>query len=542
MRIVLGFALCISAVAAERPTVVLTFDDAVKSHVDVVAPILKAHGFGATFFITHGWMDDSEHFLSWEDCATLHEMGFEIGNHTWTHGSFRTPRMGALLRGELALVEYKLSEVGVPKPISFAWPGNGFGPEALRTLEEAGYKLARRGMQPEIPYGAIVPGPIYDPATHHPLLIPTAGDAYPKWDLEHFKIVVDRAKDGGMVVLQFHGVPDVAHPWVHTPKEAFEEYMQYLADEDFRVIALRDLLPLAPEIAPDDPLAATRYPEKEGDAADLPKTVANSRADADYWVANMKAHGYSRDEMAEVFGANLENDTAPTTARVLPYPGGRHPRIGFLNGAVAPWRGTKASIFAPWGGYVVVDLPEAIFSNLGLMYLAHTHIPTMWDDANVVIEDKDWTRLDDGSLVNEWKLPNGVVVGAEVAPTEQGADFLLWLKNGSDAPLTGLRTQICAMFRGMSGMNGLTNDNKTLDAPIASARNDAGDRWTFIAFEHCGRAWANAKCPCMHSDPVLPDAAKGTRVETRGRLVFFEGGDPSEVIRALTAFAGPTAE
>ncbi|HMV26746.1 MAG TPA: hypothetical protein PKA26_07670, partial [bacterium] len=31
--------------------------------------------------------------------------------------------------------------------------GNGFGPEALAQLQQHGYQLARRGMQPEVPYG-----------------------------------------------------------------------------------------------------------------------------------------------------------------------------------------------------------------------------------------------------------------------------------------------------------------------------------------------------------------------------------------------------
>ena len=46
---------------------------------------------------------------------------------------------------------------------------------------------------------------------------------------------------------------------------------------------------------------------------------------------------------------------------VLPYPGGRHPRIGFLDGAVDPQRETKVSVFTPWddSSYVVVDVPEA---------------------------------------------------------------------------------------------------------------------------------------------------------------------------------------
>ena len=65
---------------------------------------------------------------------------------------------------------------------------------------------------------------------------------------------------------------------------------------------------------------------------------------------------------------------------MLPYPGGRHPRIGFLEGAIDPQRETKLSVFTPWhdSSYVVADVPEAIWSNLGLTYLAHTHIPTIW--------------------------------------------------------------------------------------------------------------------------------------------------------------------
>jgi peptidoglycan/xylan/chitin deacetylase (PgdA/CDA1 family) len=35
--------------------VVLTFDDASRSHVTVAAPLLKKHGFGATFFIAEGF-------------------------------------------------------------------------------------------------------------------------------------------------------------------------------------------------------------------------------------------------------------------------------------------------------------------------------------------------------------------------------------------------------------------------------------------------------------------------------------------------------
>jgi peptidoglycan-N-acetylglucosamine deacetylase len=241
-------------------TVVLTFDDAVKSQLTVVAPLLKQLGFQATFFITQRWMNDQSNFLTWEETAELYRMGFEIGNHSWTHSDFGKAENGVKLGEELQMVEKELARVGVPKPVSFAWCGNAFGPEAIEQLRRHGYKMARRGMQPEIPYGTIQVGPALDIAKHHPLLIPTTGDAYPGWTLEHFKKVIHSAKPGEIVVLQFHGVPDIKHPWVNTLPEEFSQYMNYLKQNGYRTIALRDLLNYYNSSRlPDDPLMKTRW-------------------------------------------------------------------------------------------------------------------------------------------------------------------------------------------------------------------------------------------------------------------------------------------
>ena len=97
-----------------------------------------------------------------------------------------------------------------------------------------------------------------------------------------------------------------------------------------------------------------------------------------FWLTNMTRHAYSLDEMSGVLGLTT-NRVAEALRRfqiksralvpravdsllVLPYPGERHPRIGFLDGAVDPQRETKFSVFVPWdpASYVVIDLPEAI--------------------------------------------------------------------------------------------------------------------------------------------------------------------------------------
>jgi peptidoglycan/xylan/chitin deacetylase (PgdA/CDA1 family) len=534
------------ASSPKRPSdklVVLTLDDAVKSHRTFVGPLLKELGFGATFFVTHGWMPDKENFMRWEEIAEIHRMGFEIGNHSWTHASVYTPRAASRLDGELALVENALGRVGVPRPTSFAHCGNAFCPESVQVLAARGYRLARRGMQPEVKYGSIQPGPLYNPRIHHPLLIPTSGDAYPDWSLDHFKRVVDRAGRGKVVVLQFHGVPDKAHPWVHTPAERFREYMVYLKENGFKVVALRDVEACIDRgRLPKDPLLKTRHPQPKDGKLPLPVEMEATRADLRYWLNNMlRSHRYTLEEAARAAGLTVREvegkarefgilATAPPdqpegeALRVLPYPGGRHPRIGFRDGAIGPMRGTKASIFAPWDthSYVVVDLPEAIFSNLGLIWLAHTHIPTFWDDKNVVLNNVDWTRGEDG-LRFERTLPNKIVIGASVRLGEGQADMELWLRNGTDQPLTKLTTQVCAMLKGADGFQEQTNDNKRFHGPVAVARSADGNRWILTAWQRHGRVWGNPPCPCLHSDPVLEDCAPGQTVRVRGVLRFYEG-------------------
>jgi len=244
---------------AER-IVVLTFDDSVKSHRTFVAPLLKELGFGATFFVTHRWMDDSANFMTWGEIAEIHRMGFEIGNHSWTHDDFSKAANAVRLSGELAQVEAELAKVKVPHPVSFAYCGDNFGPEAVSELVKAGYKFARRGMQPEVPYGEIRVGPVYDPQKNHPLLIPTTGDAYPGWTLQDFQKVVNQAGEGRIAVLQFHGVPDPTHPWVNTQPELFRKCMAYLKEKSFLVVALRDVERYCPATPPEDPLLRTRFP------------------------------------------------------------------------------------------------------------------------------------------------------------------------------------------------------------------------------------------------------------------------------------------
>jgi peptidoglycan/xylan/chitin deacetylase (PgdA/CDA1 family) len=557
LAILYSVLACPWSVAALEPIpdrlVVLTFDDASKSHFTVARPLLLKHKFGATFFITEGWdfATNKKDYMSWDEIAQLHKDGFEIGNHTRDHKGV-TEKSILDLAEQLGAINARCESNGIPKTTSFAYPGNAFVKEGLKPLRDLGILFARRGGSPEYPYSA-GKGIAYEPGLDHPLLIPTTGDARPTWTLEDLKAAIALARQGRIAVLQFHGVPDTAHDWVSTKQENFSEFMQHLADEQYTVVAMRDLARYVdPAVAPNDPL---------GVIEDRKKLIAAGRDGGNarpakndfvlrYWLDNMLVH--HRFTPSEAGAAlDLTADEVRSTAQrlsidpavpflrrpadslfVTPYPGGRHPRIGFRDGAIRPQRETKVSVFAPWtdGGYAVADVPEAVwFQTAGkpreLLYLAHTHVPTTWDKQQITLEPLEWIRRSDGSFMLERVLPNRVTLAAKIVPAKDSVRMQFTVTNGSDETLTGLRVQMCVMLAGLKGFEKQTNDNKIFAAPFAACHDEAKKRWIITAWERCGRAWGNPPCPCLHSDPQVEDCPQGESRNVRGWLSFYEGTD-----------------
>lgn len=278
-----------------------------------------------------------------------------------------------------------------------------------------------------------------------------------------------------------------------------------------------------------------------------------------FWTEVMNAHQMNLEERMRVFGwepeaiAALQMEVQETenesglnwfekhgwwnqnTLRILPYPGGRHPRIGFLDGALKPQRETKVSVFTPWdpSSYVVVDVPEAIWSNLGLTYLAHQHIDTLWDAQGIQLEQKEWELCAGGVLRLDRTLPNGIRFLTRITPVRDAILMEIELTNGANTPLSGLVTQNCVMLKGMQDMNQQTLENKKFFGPYAACSNPEGNRWVITAWEPLNRTWGEPRCPCLHSDPVFPDCDPGETVRIRGWLSFHEGGDIKQEIERI---------
>lgn len=272
-----------------------------------------------------------------------------------------------------------------------------------------------------------------------------------------------------------------------------------------------------------------------------------------YWLENMVwYHRFTPEEVSQATGLSVPEvknalkkfHLSPATKPkrradvpllVLPYPGGRHPRIGFLDGAVDPQRETKVSVFTPWdeSSYVVVDVPEAIWSHLGLLYLAHTHVPTLWTTQKINLERLEWQRKKDGALEIERKLPNQVRFGTKIRPLTSGVSMELWLTNGTKQTLKDLRVQNCVLLKGAAGFTQLTNDNKLFLGDYAACRSPDGQRWIITGWSPIHRTWGNQKCPCLHADPRFPDCAPGETKHLRGWVSFFQGKDIHAEFRRL---------
>ncbi len=212
--------------------------------------------------------------------------------------------------------------------------------------------------------------------------------------------------------------------------------------------------------------------------------------------------------------------------------------------------------------FIILDFPEAIFCDQGLLYLSHGYSPPaqMFADLPRV----PWRQIDDG-LRFERQLPNGVVFGGsllakqDVAPIAGRVQMKLFIKNGGRKPLRKIQLQTCSLLKHCTEFRENTLNNKFVsvagkwipmseakqasaegkfrigwrsgpkaaDLPVLVTKSSRAQRlvamtWYDDTFSLIG----NPLHPCMHADPRFPDLLPGDRAEITGQLVFFDGSLP----------------
>lgn len=76
--------VALSAAAAPL-RVALTYDDGLKDHHDLAAPILERYGMRATFNLITGAIGSGGNSMSWDDARDLVQRGHDLASHTCTH-------------------------------------------------------------------------------------------------------------------------------------------------------------------------------------------------------------------------------------------------------------------------------------------------------------------------------------------------------------------------------------------------------------------------------------------------------------------------
>jgi peptidoglycan/xylan/chitin deacetylase (PgdA/CDA1 family) len=204
----------------EKVAVVLTYDDALPSQLDIALPALDAAGLKGTFFVTGtGLKPDT--IARWRAAAAE---GHELGNHTVFHACPRAvypaPERNT---SESYTVEAMLTEIAVMNTMLTAVDGKpthtmatpcgahmAGGTDYLPALRKSGTVKYDRGV-------GGTPG--------DPLDVPSVWFAGNATAADMIKAVEEAEKTGGMIVFGFHGV---GGDYLTTSAEAHAGFLAWL--------------------------------------------------------------------------------------------------------------------------------------------------------------------------------------------------------------------------------------------------------------------------------------------------------------------------
>lgn len=150
-----------------RPGLILSFDDGLASHAQVVAPLLEKHGFVGWFMVPTGFVDtppaeqrafaqshaihvrhpagpDGRVAMSWDELRTLSGRHV-IGCHTVDHVRFSRDHTPAEFERESRVAKRRLEEQLDTSVEVFAWVGGeeaSYSSEGAAAIRAAGFRVA----------------------------------------------------------------------------------------------------------------------------------------------------------------------------------------------------------------------------------------------------------------------------------------------------------------------------------------------------------------------------------------------------------------
>ena len=225
--------------------IVLTFDDAPASHYTVVAPVLKKLGLGGTIYVCDfdSFKTRKDWYLTYRQMIEMDADGLEIGNHTLGHASGYGP---------VIAMEDQVLAHGGPLMTTLCWPIYAVNWDDCPKLSAHGYTFGRGGHERP-----------YRPTVDNPFDVPSFS-VHDGVSVENFIKQAQQACNGRVVCFCFHGVPDMEHPPVSLKPSTFKAMMQYLKDNNYKCVAMRDLTKYI------DPVKAAKLPRTANEVKDAP--------------------------------------------------------------------------------------------------------------------------------------------------------------------------------------------------------------------------------------------------------------------------------
>jgi peptidoglycan/xylan/chitin deacetylase (PgdA/CDA1 family) len=127
-----------------KAKVIITFDDAYLNVLTYAIPVMNVNSQKGVFFVPHNFIGNSG-YLTLVQLQTLHAVGHDIGNHTWTHPAGITILTDVEMRSQIDLMDDYLRENGFNSRKVFCYPWYLFGAREISYLQSQDFIIARAG-------------------------------------------------------------------------------------------------------------------------------------------------------------------------------------------------------------------------------------------------------------------------------------------------------------------------------------------------------------------------------------------------------------
>jgi len=210
----------------KKAVIVLTYDDAISSQLDIAIPQLDSAGLPATFFLTGSL--NSETIPQWRAAAAK---GYELANHTIYHPCLTLPPKDNPTINDGYTVFSIVREIGIMNNFLFAIDNQTKRTFAYPCTETAirgeSYveALRKSGLIKYARIGGDENAVVTDFKHLDPLLVPAWGLSEGQTGAQLIAFVKKVQNSGGMGIFMFHGI---GGNYITTSAKAHKELLDYL--------------------------------------------------------------------------------------------------------------------------------------------------------------------------------------------------------------------------------------------------------------------------------------------------------------------------